>query len=137
VAAEVMAAEAAVDQVSSGSPVGWPAGASLDEIQRSLSANAALLDYQRLDRDLLVWAVRRDGVVCWRRGLSRRDLARAVRELHSACVDPAADGERVPDLAAGLAADLIEPVATALTGIDRLFVAPPGNLMLLRSPSCR
>ncbi|RSM64711.1 hypothetical protein DMB66_18870 [Actinoplanes sp. ATCC 53533] len=131
VAAEVVAAESAVDRVSSGSPVGWPAGPSLDEIRQSLPANAALLYYQSFDRDLLVWAVRRDGVVCRRRNLSRRDLARAVRELHSACADPAADGDRVPDLAARLAVDLIEPVATALTGIDRLFVAPPGNLMLL------
>jgi CHAT domain-containing protein len=70
-------------------------------------------------------------VVWRRRDLTRRDLARLVRELHSACADPAADGDRVPELAARLAADLIEPVATALTGIDRLYVAPPGNLMLL------
>jgi CHAT domain-containing protein len=131
VAAEVLAAEAAVDRASSGAAVGWPAGVSLDEIQRSLPAGAALLYYQSFDRDLLVWAVRRDGVVCRKRDVRRRDLARAVRELHAACADPAADGDRVPELAARLAADLIEPVATALAGIDRLYVAPPGNLMLL------
>jgi CHAT domain-containing protein len=75
--------------------------------------------------------VRRDGVVTRRRNRSRRDVARAVRELHAACADLSGDGARVPEPAARLAADLIEPVAPALAGIDRLYVAPPGNLMVL------
>lgn len=127
VVAEVMAAEDAVERT----PPRPPVEASLGEIQRSLPGNAALLYYQSFDHDLLIWAVRRDGVVYKRRNLSRRNLARAVRELHTACADRAGDGERATSLADRLAADLVEPVASALAGIDRLFVAPPGNLMLL------
>ncbi|GID32018.1 CHAT domain-containing protein [Paractinoplanes brasiliensis] len=131
VAAEAMAAETAVDRASAGSPVTWPPGAGLDEIQAALPARAALLYYQSFDRELIIWVVRRDGAEWRSRNLSRRDLARAARELHTACADLTGRGERVPELAARLAADLVTPVADELAGVDRLFVAPPGNLMLL------
>ncbi|MDY7083617.1 MAG: CHAT domain-containing protein [Actinomycetota bacterium] len=131
VAAEAMAAETAVDQASAGSPVTWPPGAALEEIQAALAGNAALLYYQSFDRELITWVVRRDRAEWRSRKLSRRDLARAARELHTACADLTGRGERVPQLAARLAADLVTPVADELAGVDRLFVAPPGNLMLL------
>ncbi|MBL7258045.1 CHAT domain-containing protein [Paractinoplanes lichenicola] len=131
VVAEVVSAEAEVDRAAAGRPVARPGGADLEEVRRSLPDNAALLFYQSFDQELFVWAVRRDEVVRHHANTSRRDLARAVRELHSACADPAVAGDRVADLAGRLAADLIEPVASALTGVERLYVAPPGNLMLL------
>ncbi|WP_030434614.1 CHAT domain-containing protein [Actinoplanes subtropicus] len=129
--ADVVAAVEAAEEAAGRAATGPPAAAGLDEVRRALPANAALLYYQSFDLDLIIWAVRRDGIVVERRERLRRDLIRSVRELHSACSGLGGDGARVPGLAARVAADLIEPVAAALTGVDRLFVAPPGALMLL------
>ncbi|MCU7728870.1 CHAT domain-containing protein [Actinoplanes sp. KI2] len=132
VVAQLAAAEGAAEgatEAADGSR--FDPATTLDDVRRALPGNAALLYYQSFDQDLIIWAVRRDGMLVERRHRQRRDLARAVRELHSACSGFAADGARVPDLGARVAADLIEPVAATLTGVDRLFVAPPGSLMLL------
>ncbi len=134
VLAEVLTAEDEVDEAerqlarSTGEAEAPP---GLAEIRRALPADAALLLYQSFDRDLVAWAVRRDGVTVNRIRRRHRDLVRSVGELHAACAHFGLDGSRAAALAAGLAEDLVEPFAGALAGMRRLYVVPHGQLTLV------
>ncbi|HEY8372432.1 MAG TPA: CHAT domain-containing protein [Pseudonocardiaceae bacterium] len=104
-----------------GAPAPGPA-----EIADALPEDTVLVSYQVLRRELLVWAVTRNGLVlAERRPLDRHALAEQVRLLRDAREQSTAVW-RAP--AAWLAEQLLDPVAEVLTGHRRLLVVPSGPL---------
>jgi CHAT domain-containing protein len=128
---ELRSAEAAVARVAptllSGRRHPPDGSTSLAATQRALPEGTVLLTYTMCDAELIVWAVDADGERHERTAVPSRDLAHAARVLHSQCA------LRYPDAgaAAAVAGYLLEPVADALAGHDRVIVVPDGPLALV------
>ncbi|MFH8591131.1 CHAT domain-containing protein [Streptomyces rimosus] len=101
--------------------------AGVAEIQRALPADSALLLYETLDDELIVWTVGRRTIRCHRAPVRARDLACDVRHFHTACA-AGRDDERG---AAELSELLLAPATRRLDACGRLFVVPHGALSLL------
>jgi CHAT domain-containing protein len=98
--------------------------APLEEVAAAVPAGAALLQWVFLGRNLLTWAITRDGLVSYtRRELDSRALGRAIRELRAACEgrSPAWEAH-----AAALAGPLLEPFAGVLADHERVIFVPYG-----------
>jgi CHAT domain-containing protein len=95
----------------------------LVEIQAALPPDAVLLEYQLVDRDLLLWTVTRttaDAVTSTR---PTGEIARLAKAVQRGCANGRPAGE-----AAELAAILLEPAAHVLDGVHRVIVVPYGAL---------
>jgi tetratricopeptide (TPR) repeat protein len=95
----------------------------LHHVQERLPPATALLEYQVIDRDLLIWAVTATGA---EHALMQRPsgvLARLVHAVHSGCSShqPGAEAEELSEL-------LLTPVASVLASCERVIVVPYGRL---------
>jgi CHAT domain-containing protein len=97
--------------------------AHLSDIQGALPAGSALLEYQLLDRDLLVWAVTAHSVVQAEKRVPSGAIARLVNAVRRACAngDPGEDAEELAEL-------LLAPAASVLEACPRVVVVPYGRL---------
>ena len=95
----------------------------LSDIQAALPAGAALLEYQLLDRDLLVWAVTSDSVVHAAKRVPSGEIARLVNAVRRACSngDPGEGADELAEL-------VLAPAASVLEACPRVVVVPYGRL---------
>jgi CHAT domain-containing protein len=96
---------------------------SLADIQQALPPDAALIEYQLVGRNLLVWAITRTTADAWTSRHPRGEIARLARAAHRAC----ANGRLGPE-GNELAAALVEPAARVIDACRRLIVVPYGPL---------
>jgi CHAT domain-containing protein len=96
---------------------------SLADIQEALPHDAALLEYQLVRRDLIVWAITRTTADATTSRHPRGEIARLARAVQRAC----ANGRPGPE-AGELAAILVEPAARVIAACWRLIVVPYGPL---------
>lgn len=105
-----------------------PAGiGDLATVRRHLSEESALVLYQTLDDDLLIWVVSRSRVRQYREPVRARDLAALARGFHTACsrgLDHQEYGERLAQL-------LVDRIADDVRDARRLLVVPHRALGLV------
>ena len=98
----------------------------LPEVQAALPADVALLEYQVVGRDILIWAVTGSTAQCESQTVGSNDVARLSRAIQQACTNGSPGTE-----AAELAALLLDPVASVVDGSRRLILVPYGPLNAL------
>jgi CHAT domain-containing protein len=100
-----------------------PPTTRLSEVQGALPVGAALLEYQLLDHDLLVWAVTAHSVVHAAKEAPGGEIARLVNAVRRACAngDPGEGAEELAEL-------LLAPAASILEACPRVVVVPYGWL---------
>jgi CHAT domain-containing protein len=113
------------------------AAVEVEVLRRSLPADVALLEYAALDDRLLVWRVRRDGVVMRELPLPRADLARQVEGFVAAlgAASPAVGESPARAAGARLGATLLGDLLAGLPAGTRLRIVPDGPLARLPFPA--
>jgi CHAT domain-containing protein len=97
--------------------------AALEDVQRALQPDAALVEYELFNRDLLVWTVTRHSATA----VTSRHGAGAIARLAKAVQNGCANGQPGPE-AAELAEILLAPVASVADACRRLIIVPYGPL---------
>ncbi len=111
--------------------VRYPTPLNLKEIQALLDERTALLQYFTAQNGSFLFVVTRQGLQSYRLP-PREDLAGEVKAIRSALQERGKRQRvRYQNLAARLYSELIAPAAGALSGKDRLLIAPDGPLYLL------
>ena len=100
-----------------------PATSALRDVQDALPRNAALVEYQLVNRDLLIWAVTRTTASAHTSRHERGAVARLAKAVQRGC----ANGEPGPE-AFELAEILLGPLASVADACDRLIIIPYGRL---------
>jgi CHAT domain-containing protein/predicted negative regulator of RcsB-dependent stress response len=105
--------------------------ATAQEVQQSLPAGGALLDYVVGEDEVTVFVLRADRLLAKTAPTGRADLQARVELLRDLIQRPESSEWRAP--AAGLARLLVEPLEHEgwLAGVDRLYVVPHGVLHYL------
>lgn len=104
-------------------PAPRPATSALRDIQDALPRNAALVEYQLVNRDLLIWTVTRTTASAHTSRHERGAVARLAKAVQRGC----ANGEPGPE-AFELAEILLGPLASVADACDRLIIIPYGRL---------
>ncbi|HEY2436110.1 MAG TPA: CHAT domain-containing protein, partial [Solirubrobacteraceae bacterium] len=105
------------------SPTGRSATNVLQDVQEALPRDAALVEYQLVNRDLVVWTVTRTTASAHTSTHATGAVARLAKAAQRGC----ANGEPGPE-AAELAEILLGPLASVADACDRLIVVPYGRL---------
>jgi CHAT domain-containing protein len=100
---------------------------SLDDVQKSLPPQTALLEYYFLGEDLLAWAITRDEVRSHHAALEAAELNLSIRKFHTACKE----GEPIGPSAESLTAALLEPFAELIREHPHLIIVPYGAAHIL------
>jgi CHAT domain-containing protein/predicted negative regulator of RcsB-dependent stress response len=98
----------------------------LDDVRRALRPNEAIVEYQGLPNEMIVWVVRADGIQGHTLPIPRKDMTLAVSDFRTAIVHG-----RPQALTYGARLDtlLIEPLG--LRAGERLIIVPNGALHYL------
>lgn len=97
--------------------------AVLEDVQRALPPDAALVEYELVDRDLLVWTITRRSASA----VTSRHATGAIARLAKAVQRECSNGQPGPE-AAELADILLAPVASVADACGRLIIVPYGPL---------
>jgi CHAT domain-containing protein len=100
---------------------------SLDEVQRSLPPQTALLEYFFLGDDLLAWAITSEEAQTHHLALEAAALVRQIRAFHRACEER----RSLESLAQPLVAAFLEPFAEIIRTCAHLIVVPHGAAHIL------
>jgi CHAT domain-containing protein/Tfp pilus assembly protein PilF len=106
-----------------------PPQLTLALIQQQLEPDVALIYHALVENNLLILVVTRQGVQAHYGAVNAERLTRAVEQFREAIRQM--DNSRVVELGAWLYETLIAPVATALTGYERVLLCTEGVLNLL------
>jgi CHAT domain-containing protein len=121
----LVAVEAELDRAERAAPRSAPRSepVSLADVQAALPPGAALIEYQLVGRDLLVWTITRTTADAAASRHPIGEIARLAKAVQRACTNGAPGPE-----ADELAGVLFDPAAAAVGGCERLIVVPYGPL---------
>jgi CHAT domain-containing protein len=115
---------------------------TLEAVQKAIPPDAALLEYavyhpldpatgQPQPARYAVYVLKTDGTLDWADLGETAPMDTAIRQLRQALSKPTAPHTTVRRAGARLAAQVIAPIAPALTGVRHLLLSPDGQLNLI------